>query len=266
MHTRRAMAESALLCAFTGLAWLMVDVKQTPWFAALTAGLAVNAKQTAFPLAGMAGLEMLIIPQTLQIRKRLLNTGIFAAVILALSFALNPVYWQFPLDAMNEGLRQRQDISDRMRTDYHTSTNPLEQAVILVAQVFILPPASYDVLNYAEATRPAVDAYLAQPQNNLLRGFTGGAIMLILTITGWIILWKHTRHSESGYWLVLLIFLGITLICIFTLLFFTAAPFQRYYVILVPFFSVMQSAALVFFWNTLWKWIKKRTAVSGSPS
>jgi len=244
---------------------LMVDVKKTPWFAAIAAGLAVNAKQTAFPLAGLAGLEMLFLPQTRQIRKRLLNTGIFVMVILAISGALNPVFWRFPVDALNEGLRQRQDLSDRMRTDYDTSINPLEQTVILTAQVFIMPPASFDVMNYAEATRVAEGTYLAQPHNNLFRGFLGGAIMLILTIIGWIVLWKQTRLSGSGDRLPFLIFSGIVLISIIMLMFFTVAPFQRYYIILVPFFSVMQSAALLFFWNTLVGWIKKGAAISSSP-
>jgi hypothetical protein len=266
IHTRRAMAESALLCAFSALAWLMVDVKKTPWFAAIAAGLAVNAKQTAFPLAGMAMLEILFLSQNPQIRKRLLHTGFFVVVILAISTLLNPVYWQFPVDALNEGSRQRQDLSARMRTDYHTSIIPLEQVVVMAAQVFIMPPASYDVLNYAEATRLAEGAYLAQPQNTLVRGFIGGALMLILTIAGWIILLKQTSHSDSSDRLSFLIFSGIVLISIIMLMFFTSAPFQRYYVILIPFFSVMQSAAIIFFWNSLIGWIKKRTAVSSSPS
>jgi 4-amino-4-deoxy-L-arabinose transferase-like glycosyltransferase len=258
IHTRRAMAESVLLCAFTALAWLMVDVKKTPWFAAIAAGLAVNTKQTAFPLAGMAGLEMLFIPQVAKFRNRLLNTGIFVAVILVISCVLNPVYWRFPVDALNEGLRQRQDLSDRMRTDYHTSINPLEQTVILAAQTFVMPPASYDVLNYVEATRPSESTYLAQSQNTLFRGFIYGMVMLILTITGWIILWKQSGMSGSSNRLSFLIFSGIVLISILMLMFFTAAPFQRYYIILVPFFSVMQSAALLLVWNTLVGWIKKR--------
>jgi 4-amino-4-deoxy-L-arabinose transferase-like glycosyltransferase len=266
MHTRRAMAESSLLCAFTALAWLIIDFKNKPWFMALAAGLAVNTKQTAFPLAGLAGLETLLFPGDTSFRKRLFNVGILAAAILAVSWALNPAYWQYPVNAVAEGLRQRQDLTDRMRADYHTSTSLLEQAVILAAQVFIQPPAAYEILNYEEATRPTVDAYLAQPQNNLFRGMAGGAVMLILTITGWIVLWKKSKRDGEGGRLAFWIFSGITLICLIMLMFFTAAPFQRYYIILVPFFSTAQAASLLFLWNILAGLAKKRTAVSGSPS
>lgn len=266
MHTRRAMAESALLCAFTALAWLMVDFKNKPWFMALAAGLAVNTKQTAFPLAGLAGLETLLLPGGTPFRKRLLNIGILAAGILVVSWALNPAYWQYPLNAVTEGLRQRQDLTDRMRADYHTPANPLEQAVILAAQVFIQPPAAYDVWNYEEATRPTVEAYFAQPQNNLFRGIAGGAVMLILTITGWFILWKKSKRDGETSLLAFWIFTGIILICLIMLIFFTAAPFQRYYIILIPFFSTTQSVSLVFLWNAFAGLVKKKkTAVSGSP-
>jgi 4-amino-4-deoxy-L-arabinose transferase-like glycosyltransferase len=265
MHTRRAMAESALLCAVTALAWLMVDFKNRPWFAAIAAGLAVNAKQTAFPLAGLAGLEMVLFPKTVGIKKRLVNIAIFLAVILAISLALNPAYWQNPMVAIHEGLNQRQELTGRMRVDHHTSGNPLEQYMIMTAQVFIQPPAAYDVMNYEEATRSDVSTYMAQPKNNLFRGLSGGAIMLILTITGYIVLWKQTRRGENGNRAPLLIYSIITLVCVIMLMFFTAAPFQRYYAILVPFFSIAQAAALVFLWNAVVELIKKRTAVTGRP-
>jgi 4-amino-4-deoxy-L-arabinose transferase-like glycosyltransferase len=265
IHTRRALAESVLLCMVTALAWLMVDIKSRPWFTAIAAGLAVNAKQTAFPLAGLAGLEMVLLPKTVEIKKRLVNLTIFLSVILAVSLALNPAYWQYPVDAIKEGLRQRQDLSDRIRVDYHTSGNPLEQTVNLISQVFIQPPAAYDVMNYEEATRPAVNAYMARPQNNLFRGFSGGMTMLILTLSGYFVIWKQTGRDENGKRMPFLIYSTITLVCVIMLMIFTSAPFQRYYVILVPFFSIAQAAALVFFLNSAIELIKKRTAVSGRP-
>jgi 4-amino-4-deoxy-L-arabinose transferase-like glycosyltransferase len=264
MHTRRAMAESALLCAVTALAWLMVDFRQKPWFVALASGLAVNTKQTTFPLAALAGIEALFLPHGFPFRKRLLNTVILAAAILGISGLLNPAYWQFPVDAVTEGLRQRQDLTESMRMDYHTPSNPLTQMVILTAQVFIQPPAAYDVLNYEEAIRPAIDAYLSQPQNNLFRGLAGGVLMLMLSVAGWAVLREKSKSSGEAGRLPFLVFSGITLVCLVMLVFFTAAPFQRYTIILVPFFSISQAGSLVFLWNKLIALLKKTTAVSGS--
>ena len=265
MHTRRAMSESVLLCAVTALVWLMIDIKNKPWFTAIAAAMAVNAKQTAFPLAALAGIEMLILPQKETIPKKALNSLIFFAVILGISWFLNPAYWQHPIDAIGEGLRQRQELTEKMRVDYNTSRNPLEQAIIMTAQIFIQQPMAYDVLNYFEATRPAVDAYMSQPVNTLFRGYTGGAIMLVLSILGWIILWKHTGKSAPEKRLPFLIMNGIMLVFIMMLIFMTAAPFQRYYVILIPFLCIFQSTAIVFLWNTFSNAIKKRTAGTGSP-
>ncbi len=265
MHTRRAMSESVLLCAVMAVVWLMIDLKHRPWYTAIAAGLAVNAKQTAFPLVALAGIEILVLPKNVKLAKKALNTVIFFAIVLGISWALNPAYWQHPIDAIREGLRQRQELSENMRADYRTSSNPLEQAIILTAQVFIQQPMAYDVLNYFEATRPAVNAYMAQPVNTLFRGYTGGAAMLVLSILGWVMIWKHTGKNAPDKRLPFLIMNGIMLGFIIMLMFATAVPFQRYYIILVPFLSIFQSVALVYLWQTVVNGIKNRTAGSGSP-
>ncbi len=265
LHTRRAMSESVLLCAVTALVWMMVDFRNKPLLTALAAGLAVNSKQTAFPLAALAGIEMLFLPQKAKLAKKALNTLIFFAVVMGISWTLNPAYWQHPVDAIGEGLRQRQELTEKMRADYNTSNNPLEQTIIMTAQVFIQQPMAYDVLNYFEATRPSVDAYMSQPVNTLFRGYTGGAVMLVLSIMGWIILWKQTGKCAPDKRLPFLIMNGIMLVFMLMLMFATAAPFQRYYVILIPFLCIFQSTAIVFLWNTIRNAINKRTAGTGSP-
>jgi 4-amino-4-deoxy-L-arabinose transferase-like glycosyltransferase len=265
LHTRRAMAESALVCTFCALTWLLVDFRKIPWLAAIAAGLAVNAKQTAIPLAGIGGLQMLFFPQDKPWGKRLVHFVFFIAIIGSIFWSLNPVFWKYPLDAVREGLAQRADLTSRMQADYHTAQNPLEQSIIMIAQVFIQPPAVYDVMNYSEATKPAEKAYLGQSQNSLFRGFVGGAFLFILTIVGWIIMWRHTSSSPSRERLPHIILLIITVVSMITLMFFTAAPFQRYYLILIPLFTVAQAVAIKAIWDILIETAKKRTAQPGSP-
>ncbi len=265
MHTRRAMSESVLLCSIMALIWLTIDFKNKPWLTAIAAGLAVNAKQTAFPLAALAGFEILVFPQTANLARRVLNILVFIAIILGVSWVLNPAYWRHPMDAIREGMCQRQELTDKMRADYRTSSSPLEQSVILTAQVFVQPPAAYDVLNYVDTTRTEVDAYLAQPLNTLFRGFSGGAVFLILSIIGWIIQWRQSGKNAPDKRLSFWILYAILLVIIAMLMFTTAAPFQRYYVILVPFLCVFQATAIVYLWNILLGAIKKRTTGTGSP-
>ncbi len=265
IHTRRAMSESVLLCTTTALIWLIIDFKNRPWLTAILSGLAVNAKQTAIPLMALAGVEIFLLPNTVSLSKKVRNILVFFTIILGISWSLNPAYWRYPTEAIREGLSQRQELTTKMRADYHTSKNPLEQMIFLIAQVFIQPPAAYDVMNYAEDTDSAVDAYLSQPYNTLFRGFSGGAVFLILSILGWIILWRQSRKNSRDRQLSFLILNLILLVFILMLMFASAAPFQRYYIILVPVLSIYQATAVVFLWNSLSRGIKKWTASSSSP-
>ncbi|NMB53191.1 MAG: phospholipid carrier-dependent glycosyltransferase [Leptolinea sp.] len=251
IHTRRAMAESAALCVFCALAWLLIDLKKSAWFAALAAGLAVNTKQTAIPLAGMGVLELVFLPHEDTWRKRILRCLEYLVGISVITILVNPVFWKYPLQAIDRGIALRSDLSSRMEVDYHLSPNPLERSVILIAQVFIQPPAIADVLNYKEETRAVEEAYVAQPQNNLARGFFGGGVLLILTILGWIVICRQIKTDQPPKKSPRLLFLMITVVCLFSLMGLTAAPFQRYYIFLIPLFSISQAAAIDAVWVAL---------------
>jgi 4-amino-4-deoxy-L-arabinose transferase-like glycosyltransferase len=142
IHTRRAMSESVLLCTTTALIWLIIDFKNRPWLTAILSGLAVNAKQTAIPLMALAGVEIFLLPNTVSLSKKVRNILVFFTIILGISWSLNPAYWRYPTEAIREGLSQRQELTTKMRADYHTSKNPLEQMIFLIAQVFIQPHGS----------------------------------------------------------------------------------------------------------------------------
>ncbi len=260
LHTRRAMAESALICMFCALSWLMVDFKRAVWVTGLAAGLAANTKQTALPAALLGAFEAFLLPFNTNFRKKIVRVGIFLSAMLVVTIAINPVFWQHPWEAIREGTTQRADLSARMQADYKTSGNLLQQSIILIAHTFIQPPAAADVLNYQEQTQASEDAYFHFPLNNLFRGFAGGTILFILTITGWIILFRKSSHRVFVEQTQFFVFSAITIISIFSLLVFTAAPFQRYYIILIPLFTIFQATALHAIGLAILNAIKKRAA------
>lgn len=265
IHTRRAMAESALICTFCALVWILVDDKKTVWISSLAAGLAINSKQTTFPVVFIGFLTTYLLPLNTNLWKKIARAGLFLILILVISGLLNPVFWKHPLDAIREGTAQRADLSSRMREDYRTSMDFFEQTIFLVAHTFIQPPAIADVLNYQDETLEAERNYLREPFNNLFRGFAGGSIMLFLTIAGWIIFVKQAAAKIYVEWIRLLIFTAITIASIFSLMMFTAAPFQRYYIILVPLFSISQATALLFLGSAAVDGIKKWVTWKGNP-
>jgi 4-amino-4-deoxy-L-arabinose transferase-like glycosyltransferase len=260
LHTRRAMAESALLCLFSASICALICLDRRTWLAAIPTALALNAKQTAVTLAGIGFLNIFLIPGEKIGRKRIFSASLFLAILFVMTWILNPVFWKYPLAAISEGMVQRSNLSPRMQSDYLNTYNPLEQTAILIAQVFIQPPASADVLNYQAATKPQEDYYFAQPQNNLFRGFAGGAILFGLTLVGFIIMIRRLVSTKTAERYPLALFLTITLVSIAVITFFTPVPFQRYYLILVPLFIVPQAAAITALGKGAFQLIKQKKA------
>jgi hypothetical protein len=265
LHTRRAMAESTLVCTFCAAVWWMVNDRQKIWLSAIPLGLAINAKQTTIPLAGIGLWQVLFHPYAKKKENRLLLACLFVAIIFVITWILNPVYWKSPVAAIQAGIAQRSDLSERMRVDYRTSKNPLEQTAFLIAQVFIQPPAVADVLNYQDDTKLQVQAYFGQPLNNLFRGFAGGSVFFGLTLLGFVILVRRYFSNRDIDRYPLGVFLIIALVCLLVVLLLTPVPFQRYYILLIPLFSIAQSTALRAIGMAIYTVNKKGLPHSGSP-
>ncbi len=108
----------------------------------------------------------------------------------------------------------------------------------MLGEVFIIPPQVSEAGNYLQQTAVQDRAYLANPFDHLFRGFTGGGIMLGLTLIGLILsLWPGATasHTQSGArrWLV-----AAGLAEAVALLWANPLPFQRYYLPLIPFVSL----------------------------
>ena len=258
IHTRRAMAESALICWLCASTWALVCLDRRIWISAIPIGLAINSKQITFSLLGVGLLNSLVRPdKQSKINYRLQIAGIFTFMVLIISAILNPVYWKSPLAAIQAGLYYRTDLAGRMESDYRKSFNPTEQSAMLIGQVYIEPPSVADFVNYKENTLEQEKNYFNNPINNLFRDFSGGAILLGLTLFGWFILLRKVSRKEYPDKYSLLIFLAITGLILLTILFFTPIHFQRYYLALVPLIIIAQAIALNSLWSEIHSRIKK---------
>ena len=266
IHTRRAMAESAMICLLCTSVWGLLCIDKRIWIAAIPIGLVINSKQTTFPLLGVGLLDIFLRPgYRVANLKRLTQASFFMATILIICWVLNPVYWKSPFSALQAGLDFRTNLSDQMKSDYRSSFNPLEQFAVLIGQVFVEPPAIADVGNYKNDTLVQEKHYFLNPINNLFRGFASGAFFLGLTIFGWVILIRRlfTKQELNRY--PVGVFLAITVILCFTIVLFTPAYFQRYYVALIPLFIVAQAIGLNSIGFAIYRRIKKGLPTKDSP-
>ncbi len=257
IHTRRAMAESAMVCALCAALWWMTQNSWKLWLSAIPLGLAINAKQTTLPLTLLGFLQIVFHRETAGWFSRVKRILGFLGILVTITWILNPVFWNSPIEAVKTGLALREDLSARMREDYHSTTNPVEQTAHLISQTFFQQPATADVANYLSATKTQTEEYLAQPYHVFLRGFSCGTILIILTLVGLTILARRTLKNKGPVQYPVAIYLIFTLVCVVTIILFTPVPFQRYYTLLVPLFSIAQATALTELGTILVKRCKK---------
>jgi len=263
LHTRRAMAESSLICFFCASLWVLVCDPFRTIPSALFLGLAVNSKQTAIPYAGL-GVLTIFFQKADSIRKKFLNLFLYLLILLVIFCILNPVFWKSPIEAVTKSVDLRAELSSRMEADYRVNHNPMEQGITLLVRVFFQPPACADVLNYQAETKSQEDRYFSQPLNNLTQGFITGTVLLILTVLGYVFLIRKLSNKKTTNRYSTVMFLAITLVSLVMLTFFTPVPFQRYYIILIPLFSTAQAAAITSLGKLIFQSKQKEAAGMGS--
>jgi hypothetical protein len=252
------MAESALICFLCGSIWFLICVDKRIWLAAIPIGLAINAKQTLFPLMGFGLLNIFTKPFTSHSKSnRLIHAAVFTTIILIISWVLNPVYWKSPASALKAGMDFRTELTTLMSLEYQSSFSALERTAILIGQVFIEPLAVGDVSNYLTDTREQSDLYFQNPVNNLFRGLNGGAVFLGLTIFGYLVLIRRLFSMQEQLKYQIYTYLILTLGMLMTIMLFTPFNFQRYYIVIVPFFIVSQATGLSLIFQSLFQRIKK---------
>lgn len=252
LHTRRAMAEGALLFGVTLFIFLLTRKKYNPLLLGMAAALAFNAKQSAVGLLPVGLLAVLwdAAPQTANSKTRLRGALLYLGMFAAISAALNPVYWRAPFAALPNALHVRAQLNAAQTADALRLTpesvldTPAKRLLALIANLYLLPPAPAEVGNYLQDTAPAEARYFALPLSNGLRGLLWGALLFALTLTGLMMMMMRLRHAapaeRRGLTLFLLAF-GIQTALILGVF---ALPWQRYVTPLLPFVLLLAAYPL----------------------
>ncbi len=178
LHTRRAMAESALLAGALFTLWGVVSWERRRFWLALPAALAFNAKYSALPLAliGLIAILWDSPSRRIPVHTKLLHCVAYVAIFLATTALLNPFFWRAPIPALQDAFAKREALIQAQSEEFSKTgerfilDSPGEKGVTLLAQLFFAPPAIQDVENYVEDLAPATEKYLANPLHRLFTG------------------------------------------------------------------------------------------------
>jgi 4-amino-4-deoxy-L-arabinose transferase-like glycosyltransferase len=253
LHTRRAMAESALTFGILLSLLGFLKAREKPWLAAAGIAIAFNAKQTSLPLL-LVGLLAIILLSRLgndQWRKIIHNLGLYLLLFILITFALNPIYWNDPWHSIIASIQARQRLVSQQMADLQRTApaqvldTPLKRNLALIAHVYIAPPAVADTGNYLAELKQQTQAYFANPLNDLFRGMAWGGLFFALTLLGLAILINKIIHEcgirRSHY----IIFTSAFVIEACFLIATITLPFQRYWLALVPFTCLLIATCCV---------------------
>ncbi len=243
LHTRRAMSEGPLLFFIIFALWTFLQNPRLLFLSSIPVAFAFNSKYSALPLF-IIGLFALIYRnwKPIPFRRRLfLQIPAFCALFLIITFLLNPFLWQDPWHAIIAAIIARKSLLARQITDLGTvsqgwiSDSIGERFGSLIANLYLAPPAFYDVGNYIRETQQAVIKYESFFYLNLFRGLVWGSLVLILSVLGFIFGFLRSLKTDLLQRSYLIIFLVGTVLQFFFLAWVFSIPFQRYVVPLIPF-------------------------------
>jgi hypothetical protein len=257
LHTRRAMAEGALLFTLTLTMWVLVKADKRPWLAAIPTALAFCAKQSLAAL-GPVGLLAALWPLQMQKGETAKNTfprllgqaALYGVTFAAVVFLLNPFLWSQPIPAMLAALRARQalasaQISDRPAQSLNT---PGLKLIGLIGSVYLTPPIFAETSNYLADTRAAEEAYLVNPLHSLFRSIPAGGILMVMSLFGFAAgirrATSRAAQPDGPARRGLILLLAATLFQTLILLVLIPLPWQRYYLPVVPYACLWTAVGL----------------------
>jgi hypothetical protein len=192
LHGRRAMAEGALIFGVVFFLWSLFQGDRRPWLCGLAMAIAFNAKQSTLALlpVGLIAVAWLPSQASIDFKRIAVNIAQYLGVFVLLTFAVNPVFWNNPVQTIQMAIHERQDLLERQVADTQRLApekvldSPGERLVAILANLYATPPMFYEVGNYIEETQTAEVEYLKNPRHDLFRGLAGGGVMLFITLFG----------------------------------------------------------------------------------
>lgn len=246
LHTRRAMAEGALLFGTTFFLWSLLDSDQRPWLTGVAMAVAFNAKQSTLALFPIGALAVFWLPQDTdrRARKAMINIAQYLVTFLFITLLLNPLYWKNPRQAGQASWQARKELSENQIEDvkrlapHQFLATPQERALALLANLYLTPPSFAEFANYLEETKPVEEAYRSVPGHTLARGLLPGGIFLVFTLGGVVLAGlqspKERPKQRRQIVLIILAFFAQTVAIPIAL----PIPWQRYTVPLIPFLCI----------------------------
>jgi len=250
LHTRRAMAESALLFFIILFVWSLLRFPLKSILGGAVLALAFCAKQTA----GLLLIPALFTTIAFSVRSKsysqmLLRITNFLLAFLVVTFLMNPFVWTDPVHSISSALLDRQDLTARQQNTI-SSANPEKaintlpsQLAAVIGAVYFQPLAVADVANYLESTSAAEKIYLSNPLNRLLHDAVSSSLLFILAFVGLIFAFISLFRRPETFKKIFILILSFACILV-GLICFVPIPFQRYYLPLLPFLSIWVSVAL----------------------
>jgi hypothetical protein len=192
LHDRRAMAEGALILGVAFFLWSLSQSDRRAWLTGLAMAIAFNAKQSTLALlpVGLVAVAWSADQESMDFKRTGVNIAQYLGVFVLLTFALNPVFWNSPVQTIQIAMHERQDLLERQLADTQRLApekvldSPGERLVAILANLYATPPMFYEVGNYIEETQSGGAEYLKNPGHDLFRGLGGGGIMLFITLFG----------------------------------------------------------------------------------
>ena len=237
LHGRRAMAESALLFGITLFLWSVTRDRIKPILVGISIAVAFNAKQTGVFLIPAGIIAVCTLPDEEQNLKNMLaRSAVVLAVFLIITLLLNPFYWKSPFSAIIFGYQTRAQLLDLQLMDHlgGSAPNILRQALNLISNVFMLPPAVSEIDNYLDPLTRQIQAYRDILPHSWGRDLIGGSIQLTIILSGFFVLYKryssHSKAIKNNLILLLITTFSLTL----GILTFLPLPWQRYFIPLLP--------------------------------
>ncbi len=244
LHGRRAMAEGGLIF-FLILSLFLLFRLPKKWFflTAVPVSMAFNTKQSMIALVIFAFI-VLVTRQSRHFKQIFFQTFLFSTLFIAFFYLLNPVIWHDPFAAPKAMWNDRSELTySQVEVISGASSgfiviSPTQRVTALIGQLFVVPPMSADVANYQPQQLAAVESYFRNPINQGLgRNLTTGFLNLLLVAYGLLV--SLRSKSMSQYLLV-----SAFAIFIVEVLIIFQVPFQRYYLMLIPFACLYAAVAL----------------------